>query len=165
MDSRSLDLTFPFMDEEEMYRSHPSRYIAHLIGHEGPGSILAYLKKKGWANGLSAGPTPVTKGAAFFSIGLKLTEEGLRMSLALPSARPMLISMQKTTRRSPQQSSVILTFSATRNPKSGSLKSSRTWLRWTSSSVRNLRRLSSRRGYLQSCNVRFQGNGFSPQAA
>lgn len=77
MDTRSLDLTFPFLDEEELYASHPSQYVAHLIGHEGPGSILAYLKKKGWANGLSAGPAPIAKGSAFFSISVKLTEDGL----------------------------------------------------------------------------------------
>lgn len=33
-----------------------NRYISHLLGHEGEGSILSYLKNKGWANELSAGP-------------------------------------------------------------------------------------------------------------
>lgn len=55
MDSRQLDLSFPFVDEELLFESQPSRYISHLIGHEGPGSIMAYIKSKGWANGLSAG--------------------------------------------------------------------------------------------------------------
>lgn len=80
MDTRSIELTFPFMDEDEHYRTHPSRYAAHLIGHEGPGSLLAYLKKKGWANSLSAGPTPVASGSAFFQISIKLTEDGLGMN-------------------------------------------------------------------------------------
>ncbi|EGY14598.1 insulin-degrading enzyme [Verticillium dahliae VdLs.17] len=44
MDSRELNLYFPFMDEERMYESQPSRYLSHLIGHEGPGSIMAYVK-------------------------------------------------------------------------------------------------------------------------
>ena len=30
-------------------------YISHLLGDEGPGSILAALKAKGWANELMAG--------------------------------------------------------------------------------------------------------------
>ena len=77
MDSRSLDIYFPYQDEEAMYDTQPSRYISHLIGHEGPGSILAYIKAKGWANGLSAGGMPVCPGSAFFSISIKLTEEGL----------------------------------------------------------------------------------------
>lgn len=55
MDSRQLDLSFPFIDEELLFESQPSRYISHLIGHEGPGSIMSFIKSKGWANGLSAG--------------------------------------------------------------------------------------------------------------
>ena len=33
----------PLLDE---YQSRPMHYISHLIGHEGEGSILSYLKKK-----------------------------------------------------------------------------------------------------------------------
>ncbi|KAI1181739.1 Metalloenzyme, LuxS/M16 peptidase-like protein [Nemania serpens] len=54
IDSRELNLVFTFLDEENLYESQPSRYISHLIGHEGPGSIMAYIKSKGWANSLSA---------------------------------------------------------------------------------------------------------------
>lgn len=78
MDSRSIDIFFPFMDEEHLYASQPSRYISHLIGHEGPGSILAYIKAKGWANGLSAGAMPVCPGSSFFTISIRLTKEGLQ---------------------------------------------------------------------------------------
>lgn len=55
MDSRTLDISIPFIDEELLFESQPSRYLTHLIGHEGPGSIMAYIKSKGWANALSAG--------------------------------------------------------------------------------------------------------------
>jgi len=78
MDTRTLDISFPYPDEEDLYASQPSRYISHLIGHEGPGSILAYLKSKGWANELSAGASPVCPGTAFFSISLRLTTDGLK---------------------------------------------------------------------------------------
>lgn len=78
MDSRSIDIFFPFMDEEHLYASQPSRYISHLIGHEGPGSILAYIKAKGWANGLSAGAMPVCPGSSFFTVSIRLTKEGLQ---------------------------------------------------------------------------------------
>ena len=77
MDSRSLDINFPYQDETEMYETQPSRYISHLIGHEGPGSILAHLKAKGWANGLSAGMVPICSGCAFFAVSIRLTEDGL----------------------------------------------------------------------------------------
>ena len=77
MDTRKLQITFPYQDEEDLFQTQPSRYISHLIGHEGPGSILTYIKAKGWANDLSAGPSPVCPGASFFEVSMRLTEEGL----------------------------------------------------------------------------------------
>ncbi|KAK7570305.1 hypothetical protein V3481_019486 [Fusarium oxysporum f. sp. vasinfectum] len=79
MDSRELNLYFPFIDEELMFATQPSRYISHLIGHEGPGSIMSYIKSKGWANGLIAGAYPVCPGTpGIFHIQVRLTEEGLK---------------------------------------------------------------------------------------
>jgi insulysin len=78
MDQRSLDIYFPYPDEEELWASHPGRYISHLIGHEGPGSILAYIKEKGWATSLSAGATPICPGSAHFAVAVRLTESGLK---------------------------------------------------------------------------------------
>ncbi|KAF2465191.1 LuxS/MPP-like metallohydrolase [Lindgomyces ingoldianus] len=75
--SRSLELSFLYRDEEDLYESHPSRYLSHLIGHEGPGSILAYIKAKGWANGLGAGGSSMCPGSGLFNINVKLTEDGL----------------------------------------------------------------------------------------
>ncbi|OCK75895.1 hypothetical protein K432DRAFT_307572 [Lepidopterella palustris CBS 459.81] len=75
---RTLDFSFVYRDEEDMYASQPSRYLSHLIGHEGPGSILAYIKAKGWANGLSAGGSTLCPGSGTFSISIKLTEDGLK---------------------------------------------------------------------------------------
>jgi insulysin len=48
-----------------------------LVGHEGVGSILSLLKKKGWANYLSAGPSHGGIGCEFFKISIDLTESGL----------------------------------------------------------------------------------------
>nr|XP_036584366.1 zinc protease [Colletotrichum truncatum]KAF6793884.1 zinc protease [Colletotrichum truncatum] len=79
MDFRGLNLFFPFFDEEMMYESQPSRYLSHLIGHEGPGSIMAYVKEKGWASGLSAGTYQVCPGSpGIFDCQIRLTEEGLK---------------------------------------------------------------------------------------
>jgi insulysin len=78
MESRSLEISFPFQDEEDMYETQPSRYLSHLIGHEGPGSILSYIKEKGWAQSLSAGASSVCSGSAFFEIAIRLTPEGLK---------------------------------------------------------------------------------------
>ncbi|KAH0834509.1 putative zinc protease [Fonsecaea pedrosoi] len=78
MESRSLEISFPWQDEEDMFETQPARYISHLIGHEGPGSILAYLKDRGLAQTLSAGYHPVCPGSAFFEIDIGLTPDGLK---------------------------------------------------------------------------------------
>lgn len=78
MDQRLLDIYFPYPDEDELWESQPSKYISHLLGHEGPGSVLAYIKAKGWANSLGSGPMNVCPGTAFFSISMRLTEDGLK---------------------------------------------------------------------------------------
>ncbi|KAG4269119.1 insulysin [Fusarium proliferatum] len=79
MDSRELVLYFPFIDEEFMFATQPNRYISHLIGHEGLGSIMSYIKSKGWANGLSAGAYPVCLGTpGIFDVQVRLTEEGFK---------------------------------------------------------------------------------------
>ncbi|CAK7263695.1 hypothetical protein SEPCBS119000_000613 [Sporothrix epigloea] len=79
MDSRDLHLRFPCPDEAFLYDSQPSRYVSHLVGHEGPGSIMSYIKTKGWANGLGAGMYPVCTGTpGVFEVTIRLTEEGLK---------------------------------------------------------------------------------------
>ncbi len=95
MESRSLEMSFPFQDEEDMYETQPSRYLSHLIGHEGPGSILAYIKEKGWALGLSAGANPVCPGSAFFEIGIRLTPEGLKNYQEVVKAVFQYVSMMR----------------------------------------------------------------------
>ncbi|RKK89181.1 hypothetical protein BFJ68_g16763 [Fusarium oxysporum] len=79
MYSRELNLYFPFIDEEFMFATQPSRYISHLIGHEGPGSIMSYIRSKGWANGLNAGAYPMCPGTpSIFDMQVCLTEDGLK---------------------------------------------------------------------------------------
>lgn len=78
MDQRKLEIRWPFIAEEELYESQPSRYLCHLLGHEGPGSILAYLKAKGWANSLYSSADPVCPGSeGILVVSIKLTEQGL----------------------------------------------------------------------------------------
>ncbi|KAK7928452.1 peptidase M16 inactive domain-containing protein [Apiospora marii] len=78
MDSRELNLLFPFMDEEKLYESQPSRYISHLMGHEGPGSVFSYIKSKRWANSLSADVYAICPGTpGVFGCQVRLTKDGL----------------------------------------------------------------------------------------
>ncbi|KAG0267649.1 Insulinase (Peptidase M16) [Actinomortierella ambigua] len=76
-DVRSLQIQFPFPDQYPHYKVHPARYLTHTIGHESEGSILSLLKKKGWANALSAGTLQGGIGFEFFKISVDLTQEGL----------------------------------------------------------------------------------------
>jgi insulysin len=46
-DLRQIELAFPMPSFRHHVFAKPSRYWSHLIGHEGKGSILSYLKQKG----------------------------------------------------------------------------------------------------------------------
>uniref|UniRef100_A0A1L8DTM9 Insulin-degrading enzyme n=2 Tax=Nyssomyia neivai TaxID=330878 RepID=A0A1L8DTM9_9DIPT len=75
-DTRSLTITFPCPDLEEHYKSSPDKYITHLLGHEGKGSLLSELKSKGFCNNLMAGYTLAARGFGFFDIVVDLTQDG-----------------------------------------------------------------------------------------
>ncbi len=74
----SLELQFPMREIKSIYRSKPTRYLSHLLGHEGKGSLLSLLKSKHYATDLYADDG--SKSCASFSIltiKMELTEEGL----------------------------------------------------------------------------------------
>jgi insulysin len=93
LDSRYLDLRFPFPNDENLFESQPASYISHLIGHEGPGSLLSYLKEKGWANELSAGNDEVCHGENVFDVQIRLTEAGLQKYQEVLEATFQYLSM------------------------------------------------------------------------
>ncbi|CAJ0636661.1 14542_t:CDS:10 [Entrophospora sp. SA101] len=72
-----LKIRFPFPVQDPLFRAKPGRYLSHLLGHEGAGSIFSLLKKKGLANSLDAGPGDAGAGFGFFYIDVDLTESGL----------------------------------------------------------------------------------------
>lgn len=73
---RQLQLLFLVPDSTTDFRKKPDTYLAHLIGHEGQGSLLNTLKNKGWVTGLSAGSQMRTGQQALFAINLELTAAG-----------------------------------------------------------------------------------------
>ncbi|WP_248730094.1 MULTISPECIES: insulinase family protein [Halomonadaceae] len=75
-DSRRLRFLFPMQDPRDDYRTKPADYIAHLLGHEGDGSLLAVLRDAGLADGLSAGVSRSDGNQALFSIDISLTPRG-----------------------------------------------------------------------------------------
>lgn len=52
---RILDIHWPLEDQSHYYDTGPAAFIGHLLTREGEGSLLTWLKAKGWANGLAAG--------------------------------------------------------------------------------------------------------------
>lgn len=76
-DFRNLNVTFPIPDLQPYYKTSPGHYLGHLIGHEGPGSLLSDLKSKGWVNNLVGGQKTGAKGFGFFIVNFELSEEGI----------------------------------------------------------------------------------------
>lgn len=61
-----------------LYETKPQRYLSHLIGHEGKGSILSMLRNLNYATELSAGSEGYQyKNYSGFFIHIDLTEQGL----------------------------------------------------------------------------------------
>ncbi|GAB9476654.1 Insulin-degrading enzyme [Globisporangium polare] len=59
------------------YTQQHTSVLAHLIGHEGKGSLLSYLKKQKWVNSLSAGIDEEHDEFALFLINFDVTEDGI----------------------------------------------------------------------------------------
>lgn len=76
-DLRNLSIDFPIPDTRKYYKSGPGHYLSHLLGHEGPGSLLSALKAKGWCNSLVGGAQIGGRGFGFFGVQVDLTEEGI----------------------------------------------------------------------------------------
>lgn len=77
-DIRNLKLLFPIPDiSRQHYKSGPGKYLSHLIGHEGKGSLLSELKARKWCNSLHAGECTGAKGFKLFEVGVDLTFEGV----------------------------------------------------------------------------------------
>ncbi len=76
-DIRQLEVYWVIPPPELSYKTKPTDYISHLLGHEGKGSLLSVLKERHWANGLGAGPCNGACPFAFFSVIIHLTEEGV----------------------------------------------------------------------------------------
>jgi insulysin len=75
-DLRNLMITWTIPDYRDYYEVSPTSYITHLVGHEGEGSLLSELKKRGWCNNLYAGSRREARGFQLFNITVDLSEEG-----------------------------------------------------------------------------------------
>ena len=74
---RRLQLTFAMPESLSLYQYKPLSLLGSLLGHEGEGSVLAFLKEKGWAESLSAGRSLSTQFESSMVIQIGLTRSGL----------------------------------------------------------------------------------------
>lgn len=75
---RQLTFNFPIPNHDQFYRKKPYAYIAHLLSHEGPGSLLSLLKRLGWADNIHAGTSLHSRADAVFQLQIALTPQGVR---------------------------------------------------------------------------------------
>lgn len=73
-----LILSFPVPADGDEYKDKSSEYIGHMLGHEAKGSLLDYLKQKGWAEGLSVGTNEITRQDATLDVNINLTPLGFK---------------------------------------------------------------------------------------
>ncbi|MBL09803.1 MAG: hypothetical protein CL402_04670 [Acidiferrobacteraceae bacterium] len=75
---RQAVFSFSIPSVTTRYPEKPLSYIANLLGHEGEGSLLAALKKRGWAEALSAGGGLSYEKYGTFEVNISLTKTGLQ---------------------------------------------------------------------------------------
>lgn len=82
----ALEISFPLEYQPPFWKHKPIGLIVHLVGHEGPGSLHSYLKKKQWATSLNSAQQNLARGIAMFKITIFLTPEGF--------CKPSLVSVK-----------------------------------------------------------------------
>ncbi|KAL2320761.1 hypothetical protein Fmac_029730 [Flemingia macrophylla] len=75
-EGHKLKIVWPVTPEIHHYTEGPCKYLGHLIGHKGEGSLYYILKKLGWATGLSAGESDWKLDFSFFKVVIDLTDAG-----------------------------------------------------------------------------------------
>lgn len=76
-DLKRLEFSFASPSEHLYWKSKPSAMISHILGYEGEGSLLSFLKKEGLATKLGAGfETSSFSGSFHFDI--ELTDKGVQ---------------------------------------------------------------------------------------
>ncbi|MDY6883555.1 MAG: insulinase family protein, partial [Pseudomonadota bacterium] len=75
--AKRMIVTFALPALQNDYKTKPLNYISHLIGDEGEGSLLAYLKEKDWALNLIAGSGIEGDKFKDFNVSFQLTQKGL----------------------------------------------------------------------------------------
>lgn len=76
-DKQTVEFIWIISNFKPHYKNSPGKYVSHLVGHEGPGSLLSLLIKEGLALELSAGSTDEYNTYTELQISVTLTDKGL----------------------------------------------------------------------------------------
>ncbi|KAK7017923.1 metalloprotease [Paramarasmius palmivorus] len=115
MNLHMMEISFPLEPQAGNWRYKPANFIAHLVGHEGPGSLLSFLKEKRLASGLSSGPQPLGRGFDMFRITIELTQQGFQNYQAVILATFKYLSLLRSqTSFDAYHQEEIATISSTR---------------------------------------------------
>jgi insulysin len=76
-EQRHLTMSFALPDLRPHLGARPAELMAHVLGHEAEGSVLAQLKREGLAHALQAGFEAATPDYGSFELRIGLTEAGL----------------------------------------------------------------------------------------
>jgi insulysin len=88
-DLRQLSITWPIvyssgndvngtgLDRSTALLVKPVNYVAHLLGHEGPGSLCSYLKRRGWASLVACSLEEELSDFECINVVIGLTTQGL----------------------------------------------------------------------------------------
>ena len=93
---KQLIVSFALPCIDQYYKNKPEALLAYLLGHEGPGSILSYLKKKQWAFRLTAGSGINGSNFKDFNLSIALTDEGLENIDSIVSAISYYLKLLKS---------------------------------------------------------------------
>lgn len=74
---RQMSINFSVPSIADLYKEKPLDFIAYILGHEGEGSLLSLLKRRGLAESLSAGGRDKNDGTAAFYVTVQLTKKGV----------------------------------------------------------------------------------------
>ena len=98
---RRLSVTWPIWIptpelKSRWLNSKPETILAHLLGHEGAGSLRSWIVSKGWGNGVACNVEIDIADMELFDVSVDLTEEGLKHRYEIVSAIFAYIDMLKT---------------------------------------------------------------------
>jgi hypothetical protein len=139
MSFHAIEVSFPLSYQPARWKYKPANFLAHFVGHEGPGSLHSYLKQKGWLTSLSSGPQNLAREFAMFKATLHLTQDGFCKSLITsPLGETWCnVSPQRTTVMSSSPSTSTCRFSDLQSFLLGIRRKSASLMRQDSGSPRN----------------------------